>query len=323
MYVAGRGNVAHGFWVVLGALTVLRTSVLAGGRSAVAAIGGTVVGFLAVIPIVWLTGSATVTQWILLPPCAFIAAFAAGVLPYAVGQAAFTVFVVVAVNIIEPNGWHTGAIHVQDVMIGAAVALVTGLLFWPRGARLQARAAIGDLYRDTAALVAAAFHHVLAAPGPDGAAAEHDDRRALDRARAAVADLSAERGHTGPGVAASARLVVVAATVRAAAERIILLRPIRGPAPAAVTDGVGGLVAGFRAVAEALSSGGAVVLADPAQVGAERRDATAQRLAVDFLSTDARVRTDVFTLVWAGEWVVDLARLTAGLDEPVRALVAG
>jgi hypothetical protein len=318
VYIAGRGNLEHGFWVVLGALTVLRTSVLAGGRSAVEAIGGTVVGFLAIIPIVWLTGSATVTQWILLPPCVLIAAFAGGVLPYAVGQAAFTVFVVVAVNIIEPNGWHTGAIRVQDVMIGAAVALVTGLLFWPRGARLQARAAIGDLYRVTAATLAGAFHHVLAAQPPDGAGTEHDD---LDRARAAVSDLSAERGHTGAGVAASARLVATAATVHAAGQRIALLRPLRTAAPAVVLTDVDGVVSAFRGVAAALTTGGPVTLADPAPVGVDRRRATADRLATDFLSTDAGVRTDAFTLVWAGEWMVDLARLAAGLDEPVRELV--
>ncbi len=321
VFVAGIGNVEHGFWVVLGALTVLRTSVLAGGRSAVEAIGGTVVGFLAIIPIVWLTGSATVTQWILLPPCAFLAAFAAGVLPYAVGQAAFTVFVVVAVNIIEPNGWHTGAVRVRDVAIGAAVALVAGLLFWPRGARLQARAAISDLYRVTATMLAAAFQHVLAAQPSAPTTAGHDDRRALGRAQAAVNDLSAERGHTGPGVAASAQLVVTAAAVRAAAERIALLRPIRTAAPAAVLTDVDGVVAAFQGVADALSSRGELTRPDPVQVGADRHQATAERLATDFLSPDADVRTDAFTLVWAGEWMVDLAGMTAGLAAPVRELV--
>ena len=32
-------------------------------------------------------------------------------------------------------------------------------------------------------------------------------------------------------------------------------------------------------------------------------------------------RGDAFTLVWAGEWVVDLARMTADLDGPVRQLI--
>ena len=319
VYVAGRGDIQHGFWVVLGALTVLRTSVLAGGRSAVEAVGGTVIGFLAVIPIVWLTGSAIVTQWILLPPCVFIAAFAAGVLPYAVGQAAFTVFIVVAVNIIEPNGWHTGALRVKDVMIGAAVALVAGLLFWPRGARLQARAAIGDLYRVTGALVASAFHHILAGAGAGGDA-DQDDRRALGRARAAVSDLSAERGHKGPGVAAAAQLVVTAAAVRDAAERIALLPPIETAAPAAVLTEVNGVVGRFRGVADALRTGGGVALADPATIGRDRRDATAARLATDVLSPDPRARRDAFTIVWVGEWVVDLAHMTADLDAPVRDL---
>jgi len=320
VFVAGEGSVQHGFWVVLGALTVLRTSVLAGGRSAVEAIGGTVIGFLAVIPIVWLVGSATITQWIVLLPCAFIAAFAAGVLPYAVGQAAFTVFVVVAVNIIEPNGWRTGFIRVQDVVIGAVVALVTGLLFWPRGARDQARTAIGDLYRVTAATVADAFHHVLQGGALDD---EHDrdDRRALGLARAAVSDLSAERGHLAPGVSAAARLVVTAATVRSCVERIQLLHPIRAQAPPAVLAEVDRVVGMFDGVAAALHGDGLGAMADPEQVSADRRAATAERLATDILSTDARVRADAFSLVWAGEWVVDLARISADLGGPVEELV--
>jgi hypothetical protein len=321
VFVAGQGGVQHGFWVVLGALTVLRTSVLAGGRSAVQAIGGTVIGFVAVVPIVWLIGSGTAIQWLVLPLCAFIAAFAAGVLPYAVGQAAFTVFVVVAVNIIQPNGWRTGFIRVQDVIIGAAVALVTGLLFWPRGARLQARAAIGDLYVATAAIVASAFGHVL-----DGGSRQrqldddHDDRRVLGLARAAVSDLSAERGHLAPGVAAAARLVATAASVRACVERIALLHPIHRAAPAPVLADVDSVVGTFRGVASALTDGGRVAAADPAQVSADRHSATAKALAVDIVSPDAQVRTDAFTVVWAGEWVVDLTRITADLAEPVAEL---
>jgi hypothetical protein len=62
-------------------------------------------------------------------------------------------------------------------------------------------------------------------------------------------------------------------------------------------------------------------MADPEQVSADRRAATAERLATDILSTDARVRADAFSLVWAGEWVVDLARISADLGGPVEELV--
>ena len=71
--------------------------------------------------------------WILLPPLVFLAGYAGGVLPFAVGQMAFTMFVVLAVDIIVPKGWHTGEIRLIDVAAGAAVSVVVGLVFWPRG----------------------------------------------------------------------------------------------------------------------------------------------------------------------------------------------
>ena len=147
VFVAGIGNFPHGFWVALGALAVLRTSVLAGERSAVAAVGGTAAGFLAAIPILWVIGSAGAVPWIVLPLLVFVAAYASGALPLAVGQATFTAFVVLAVDIIEPDGWRTGEIRLMDVITGAAVALVTGALFWPRGAQTHLRAALSELYQ--------------------------------------------------------------------------------------------------------------------------------------------------------------------------------
>ena len=148
VFVAGIGDFRHGFWVALGALAVLRTSVIAGERSAVAAVGGTAAGFLAVIPILWVIGSAGAVPWIVLPLLVFVAAYASGALPLAVGQATFTAFVVLAVDMIEPDGWRTGEIRLVDVITGASVALVVGALFWPRGAQTQLRASLAELYRD-------------------------------------------------------------------------------------------------------------------------------------------------------------------------------
>ena len=139
VWVAGVGDFAHGFWVALGTLAVLRTSVLAGQRTAVQAIIGTTVGFFAAFPLVWLVGSSKVLPWVLIPPLVFLSAYTSGALPFAVGQGAFTAFVVLSVNILEPKGWHTGAIRVEDVLAGTAVALVAGVVFWPRGARVQVR----------------------------------------------------------------------------------------------------------------------------------------------------------------------------------------
>ena len=40
-------EIAHGFWVVLGAMSVLRTTALTTGSTALRALGGTLVGFVA------------------------------------------------------------------------------------------------------------------------------------------------------------------------------------------------------------------------------------------------------------------------------------
>jgi hypothetical protein len=83
------------------------------------------------------------------------------------------------------------------------------------------------------------------------------------------------------------------------------------------------VVATFAAVAGALTEGTAFTPPDPAQVSADRRQATVTRLAADAAGGDGHLRTDAFTLVWVGEWVVEVARLTADLDGPVRVLTGG
>ena len=68
-------------------------------------------------------------------------------------QAAFTTFVRPRVNILEPKGWHTGPSG-RDVLAGTAVALITGIVFWPRGAHVQVRQSLAALYRASATLLA-------------------------------------------------------------------------------------------------------------------------------------------------------------------------
>ena len=184
--------------MVLGALAVLRTSVLAEGKTAVEAVVGTAIGFLAAFPLLWLVGTSTVVPWILLPPLVFLAAYAGGVLPFAVGQMAFTMFVVLAVDIIVPKGWHTGEVRLIDVAAGAGVSVVVGLVFWPRGAHVQMRRCIAALYRSTAVLLATAFADAMGTSAESSTNARRDDADALNRARSALEDLVAERerGHT-------------------------------------------------------------------------------------------------------------------------------
>ena len=137
-------GVQHGFWVLLGVVSILRFDALGTRRSALQAIGGTVAGVLVATAVIYLAGQDSAILWLLLPPVAFFAAWSTAALSFAVGQAAFSGFVILMLAIIEwPPDLMTGLVRIEDIAIGAAVALVVGLLLWPRGA-------LGALHADVA-----------------------------------------------------------------------------------------------------------------------------------------------------------------------------
>lgn len=126
-------NVQHGFWVVLGTLSVLRTTATATGGTALSVVGGTAVGFLIGAAVLLAVGTNDTVLWAVLPIAVLLAAYAPGVAPFAVGQAAFTVLLVVLYNLLVPVGWRVGVIRVEDIAIGCGISLVVGALVWPRG----------------------------------------------------------------------------------------------------------------------------------------------------------------------------------------------
>jgi uncharacterized membrane protein YccC len=132
--VADASGVQHGFWVVLGTLSVLRTSAAATGSTALRALGGTAAGFAIGAALLLGIGTDPAALWIALPIAVLIAAYSPGTAPFAVGQAAFTVAVVVIFNLLVPVGWKVGLLRIEDVGIGCAVSVIVGVLFWPRGA---------------------------------------------------------------------------------------------------------------------------------------------------------------------------------------------
>ena len=124
-------------------LSVLRSNALATGRTAVQAVGGTVAGFLIVLVFFGIFDAGTTAEWVALPVASFLAAYAPSAISFVVGQASFTVAIVLLFDIIDPEGWRTGVVRVEDIAIGAAVSLVVGLLLWPRGAVGMLRRVLG------------------------------------------------------------------------------------------------------------------------------------------------------------------------------------
>jgi uncharacterized membrane protein YccC len=145
--VADITSVQHGFWVVLGTLSVLRTNAASTGSTALRALLGTVVGFVLGAALISAIGTSETALWIALPITVLIASYAPGAAPFEVGQAAFTVLVSVLFNLIVPVGSKIDVVRIEDVALGCAVSALVGLLFWPRGAAAVVGDDLADAFR--------------------------------------------------------------------------------------------------------------------------------------------------------------------------------
>ncbi|MGC1184632.1 MAG: FUSC family protein [Candidatus Dormiibacterota bacterium] len=140
-------NVQHGFWVVLGTISVLRSTALGTGATALRVLAGTLIGFVLGAGLIVAIGANTTALWLCLPVAVLVAAYTPGVVSFIAGQAAFTVLLYILVNILVPIGWKVGVVRVEDVALGCAVSLIVGVLFWPRGASAVLVRDLGEAYR--------------------------------------------------------------------------------------------------------------------------------------------------------------------------------
>jgi uncharacterized membrane protein YccC len=139
--------VEHGFWVVLAAMSVLRSSALTTGTRVFRAVSGTVLGFVLGAVIIELIGVDPAVLWPVLPIVAFVAAYVPEVASFAAGQAAFTMLVLIVFNLIAPSGWAVGLVRIEDIVVGGAVGLVVSLLLWPRGSSKAVISATDSAFR--------------------------------------------------------------------------------------------------------------------------------------------------------------------------------
>jgi uncharacterized membrane protein YccC len=212
----------HSFWIVLGAMSVLRSNALTTGRTIAWALAGTFAGIVAGGLLVLAAGGHRGVLWALLPFAVLLAAYAPRAISFAAGQAGFTLVVLVLFNLLHPSGWQVGLVRVEDVAIGCAVSLLAGLLMWPRGAGTILREAIGAAYVQAARALDATIDALLGGDGGDGG----DDgaaRVALATGRADLAaqrldeivrEYLAERSSARDGLGELARLVAGAARTR-------------------------------------------------------------------------------------------------------------
>jgi uncharacterized membrane protein YccC len=128
-------------------LSVLRTTAASTGATALRALIGTAVGFFIGAGLLLLISTSPTALWTVLPLAVFVAAYAPGTAPFAVGQAAFTVTIVVVFNLLAPAGWRVGLLRIEDVALGCAVSLVIGIAFWPRGTAAIVGDDLADAFR--------------------------------------------------------------------------------------------------------------------------------------------------------------------------------
>jgi uncharacterized membrane protein YccC len=191
--VADLGSVQHGFWVVLGTLSVLRTNAASTGATALRALAGTALGFVVGGVLLLAIGSASTALWVVFPIAVFVASYAPGTAPFVVGQAAFTVTVAILFNLLAPVGWQVGVVRIEDVAIGCAVSVAVGILFWPRGVAAVVGDDLADAYRTGAAYLRQAVDWAAGLRGaaPDAAIPAAAAGARLDEA---LRGLLAEQG---------------------------------------------------------------------------------------------------------------------------------
>ncbi len=331
--VAELTSVQHGFWVVFGALAVLRSNALSTGQNVYRALLGTTVGFVIGGALVALIGTNTTVLWVILPFVVFCAGLAPSAVSFAAGQAAFTVTLLVLFNLLIPAGWRLGLVRIEDVAIGCAVSLVVGLLFWPRGASVDLGRALGRAYVDSSSYLTEAVAFGVACCDPTGAGATAP--RSLGQQAAASArrlddtfrGYLTERGAKKAQLAEVTALVTGVAGVRLAADAVLELWDGSGvpggereAARRELLSAAEHLGSWYDRLAASLV--GAASVPDPQPADGEAGGRLVQAVATDLNDGDGHASATGVRVIWTGDHLDAVRRLQEGLVAPARAATA-
>jgi hypothetical protein len=332
VFVSNRAGVQHSFWVVLGTLSVLRSSALNTGQFIARAVLGTLAGFVIGSLVVVAIGTNTTLLWVLLPVAVLIAGVAPAVISFAAGQAAFTLTLLILFNIIQPQGWRIGLVRVEDVALGFAVSLAVGLLFWPRGAGGALRQALATAYADTARYLDKAIDFGMrccdvdrpapAAPSREADGAVAASRRLDDAFRSYLAD----RGAKPAPLAGVAGLVTGVAALRLTADAVLDLwqrdrhqaEADRVGASAELRKTSASVKAWYDDLATSLSSREEVPI--PLARDADAGDRFAEALRHELLGRDGSASGAAIRMIWTADHLEAARRLEAALVEPAHAI---
>jgi uncharacterized membrane protein YccC len=316
VYVAQRSGVQHGFWVVLGTLSVLRSNALGTGWSIVTALAGTAVGIVIGSALVIAIGSHETVLWIVLPFAVLLGSYAPRAISFAAGQAGFTVVLFVLFNIIQPVGWSVGLVRIEDVAIGFAISLGVGLLFWPRGAAALLLENLAAAYARNADYVVAAERELVGGSGtaaPAAAASAAAAHRLDDAYRQSFTERSARSDRT----ASVSPLVAGAARLRRAAQSLSSLAEL-DDSHERLGDCAANLDAEVNAVRAWYVTLGDSLVHDTSVPPPHKRDDEGRRRLVGCVraaleSADMAKRRTALDLIWASEHLDALWQLEGHL----------
>jgi uncharacterized membrane protein YccC len=326
--VAGAARIDHGFWVVLGTLSVLRSNAFDTGSSALGAAAGTAAGFAASVLVFAVVGFDAPALWAIALSTLFLAAYVPQAVGFVAGQAMFTVALVTIFNLVQPEGWRTGLVRIEDIALGAGISFVVALLFWPRRADRRLCRSIGELFGGLARLLPAAVHALragVAAAAPESRDAVREEEK---RARAALVVLVEESAKAPRRAHPWDRDLLLGALVRTGtdsfARSAAALRGggAAGPELAGAFDALereaGRVAVGLRGVqeeADAAPAGawhGAPPVAVPLAAGVAARTRRPVEAALAVADAGRSGRRPAITAALCREWLVAIA---AALDQ--------
>jgi uncharacterized membrane protein YccC len=317
VYIAQRSGVQHGFWVVLGTLSVLRSNALGTGWSILTALAGTAAGIILGSALVIGIGSHENVLWAVLPLAVLLGSYAPRAISFAAGQAGFTVVLFVLFNIIQPVGWRVGVVRIEDIAIGFAISLGVGLLFWPRGAAAILRENLAASYARNADYVVAAERELVTGDRTASSEAEAA-AAAAHRLDDAYRQSLAERSALTDGSEGLATLIAGAARLRRAAQSLSALAQMTDSREKLTSCGanldaeVHALRAWYVTLGDALVRG--TTVPPP-----HHRDAEGQRRLIDCVrealeSGDKPKKRSALDLIWASQHLDALWQLEEHLS---------
>jgi len=328
-------SVQHSFWVVLGALSVLRSSAFNTGQNALRGLGGTLAGSVIGGALLELMGHDTTVLWFLLPVAVLLAGVAPAVISFAAGQAAFTVTLVILFNIGQSPGWKVGLLRIEDIALGCAVSVVVGVFFWPRGARAAVGKALAEAYADSADYLAGAVDYAVGccAAGPEPAAAPlAAGRKAAASARRlddAFRGYLAERGSKRAPLAGMTTLVTGVVGLRLAADAMLGMwrragdvhdARERAAARAELLSGAGQVSDWYHDLAAGLDGRGPIPSPLPHDLAADARLVEAVRR--DLRDAGGQATATAVRIIWTGDHLDAARRLQATLAPAARSATA-